>query len=173
MRWWILFLLFLATLINYMDRTIFAVLIPVIRVDLHIDMVPREDRPVFLGEFVVRTPRQPCGNSDVPRWRRIDGEVRHPEQHSDDEDHGTYVVATSLMERVEKCVKRGMGSRRPLRRERLGWWLSPLCERGARPGLSSRPVRKSEPLGLEDLLRCDASMRRPIDRFAEDAGGPM
>jgi len=37
MRWWILFLLFLATLINYMDRTIFAVLIPVIRTDLHID----------------------------------------------------------------------------------------------------------------------------------------
>jgi MFS transporter, ACS family, hexuronate transporter len=37
MRWWILFLLFLATLINYMDRTIFAVLVPVIRVDLHID----------------------------------------------------------------------------------------------------------------------------------------
>jgi ACS family hexuronate transporter-like MFS transporter len=37
MRWWILFLLFLATLINYMDRTIFAVLIPVMRVDLHID----------------------------------------------------------------------------------------------------------------------------------------
>jgi len=37
MRWWILFLLFLATLINYMDRTIFAVLIPVMRGDLHID----------------------------------------------------------------------------------------------------------------------------------------
>ncbi|HVP00869.1 MAG TPA: MFS transporter [Bryobacteraceae bacterium] len=37
MRWWILFLLFLATLINYMDRTIFAVLIPVMRSDLHID----------------------------------------------------------------------------------------------------------------------------------------
>ena len=37
MRWWILFLLFLATLINYMDRTIFAVLIPVMRTDLHID----------------------------------------------------------------------------------------------------------------------------------------
>lgn len=37
MRWWILFLLFLATLINYMDRTIFAVLIPVMRADLHID----------------------------------------------------------------------------------------------------------------------------------------
>jgi ACS family hexuronate transporter-like MFS transporter len=37
MRWWILVLLFLATLINYMDRTIFAVLIPVMRGDLHID----------------------------------------------------------------------------------------------------------------------------------------
>ena len=37
MRWWILFLLFLATLINYMDRTIFAVLIPVMRGELHID----------------------------------------------------------------------------------------------------------------------------------------
>src|SRR5579863_5983441 len=37
MRWWILALLFLATLINYMDRTIFAVLIPVMRADLHID----------------------------------------------------------------------------------------------------------------------------------------
>ncbi len=37
MRWWILFLLFLATLINYMDRTIFAVLIPIMRSDLHID----------------------------------------------------------------------------------------------------------------------------------------
>jgi ACS family hexuronate transporter-like MFS transporter len=37
MRWWILALLFLATLINYMDRTIFAVLIPVMRPELHID----------------------------------------------------------------------------------------------------------------------------------------
>ena len=37
MRWWILTLLFLATLINYMDRTIFAVLIPVMRGELHID----------------------------------------------------------------------------------------------------------------------------------------
>jgi ACS family hexuronate transporter-like MFS transporter len=37
MRWWILALLFFATLINYMDRTIFAVLIPVMRGDLHID----------------------------------------------------------------------------------------------------------------------------------------
>src|ERR1700722_14826846 len=37
MRWWILALLFLATLINYMDRTIFAVLVPVMRGDLHID----------------------------------------------------------------------------------------------------------------------------------------
>jgi ACS family hexuronate transporter-like MFS transporter len=37
MRWWILVLLFLATLVNYMDRTIFAVLIPVMRGDLHID----------------------------------------------------------------------------------------------------------------------------------------
>src|ERR1700722_5747551 len=37
MRWWILALLFLATLINYMDRTIFAVLIPVMRGDLRID----------------------------------------------------------------------------------------------------------------------------------------
>ena len=37
MRWWILGLLFLATLINYMDRTIFAVLVPVMRGDLHID----------------------------------------------------------------------------------------------------------------------------------------
>jgi len=37
MRWWVLALLFLATLINYMDRTIFAVLVPVMRGDLHID----------------------------------------------------------------------------------------------------------------------------------------
>jgi ACS family hexuronate transporter-like MFS transporter len=37
MRWWILFLLFLATLINYMDRTIFAVLYPLMRADLHMD----------------------------------------------------------------------------------------------------------------------------------------
>src|ERR1700723_3052994 len=37
MRWWILALLFLATLINYMDRTIFAVLVPVMRGDLRID----------------------------------------------------------------------------------------------------------------------------------------
>jgi ACS family hexuronate transporter-like MFS transporter len=37
MRWWILALLFFATLINYMDRTIFAVLVPIIRQDLHID----------------------------------------------------------------------------------------------------------------------------------------
>src|ERR1700722_7109282 len=37
MRWWILALLFLATLINYMDRTIFAVLVPVMRGDLHSD----------------------------------------------------------------------------------------------------------------------------------------
>lgn len=37
MRWWILALLFFATLINYMDRTIFAVLIPAMRGDLHID----------------------------------------------------------------------------------------------------------------------------------------
>ena len=37
MRWWILALLFLATLINYMDRSIFAVLVPMIRGDLHID----------------------------------------------------------------------------------------------------------------------------------------
>jgi MFS transporter, ACS family, hexuronate transporter len=37
MRWWILVLLFLATLINYMDRSIFAVLVPVMRGELHID----------------------------------------------------------------------------------------------------------------------------------------
>src|SRR5580704_2486338 len=37
MRWWVLALLFLATLINYMDRTIFAVLVPVMRGDLQID----------------------------------------------------------------------------------------------------------------------------------------
>ena len=37
MRWWILALLFAATTINYLDRTIFSVLIPVIREQLHID----------------------------------------------------------------------------------------------------------------------------------------
>jgi MFS transporter, ACS family, hexuronate transporter len=36
-RWWILSLLFFATTINYLDRIAFSVLIPVIRLDLHID----------------------------------------------------------------------------------------------------------------------------------------
>ena len=36
-RWWILGLLFLSTTINYLDRTILAVLLPVIRSDFHID----------------------------------------------------------------------------------------------------------------------------------------
>jgi ACS family hexuronate transporter-like MFS transporter len=37
MRWWILGLLFFSTTINYLDRTILAVLLPVIRDDFHID----------------------------------------------------------------------------------------------------------------------------------------
>jgi ACS family hexuronate transporter-like MFS transporter len=36
-RWWILTLLFFATTINYLDRIVFSVLIPVIRVELHLD----------------------------------------------------------------------------------------------------------------------------------------
>jgi ACS family hexuronate transporter-like MFS transporter len=36
-RWWVLGLLFFATTINYLDRIVFSVLIPVIRQDLHID----------------------------------------------------------------------------------------------------------------------------------------
>lgn len=36
-RWWILSLLFFATTINYLDRIAFSVLIPVIRVELHVD----------------------------------------------------------------------------------------------------------------------------------------
>lgn len=36
-RWWILSLLFFATTINYLDRIAFSTLIPVIRLDLHID----------------------------------------------------------------------------------------------------------------------------------------
>jgi MFS transporter, ACS family, hexuronate transporter len=35
-RWWIVFLLFLATTINYLDRIVFSVLVPVIRSDLHL-----------------------------------------------------------------------------------------------------------------------------------------
>lgn len=35
-RWWILTLLFLATTINYLDRIVFSVLIPVIREEMHI-----------------------------------------------------------------------------------------------------------------------------------------
>lgn len=35
-RWWILTLLFLATTINYLDRIVFSVLIPVIRQEMHI-----------------------------------------------------------------------------------------------------------------------------------------
>lgn len=35
-RWWILTLLFLATTINYLDRIVFSVLIPVIRDEMHI-----------------------------------------------------------------------------------------------------------------------------------------
>jgi ACS family hexuronate transporter-like MFS transporter len=54
MRWWILVLLFLATLINYMDRTIFAVLIPVMRGDLHIDApVYGKLTAAFLGAYTV------------------------------------------------------------------------------------------------------------------------
>lgn len=36
-RWWILFLLFFATTINYLDRIVFSVLIPVIRNDLQLN----------------------------------------------------------------------------------------------------------------------------------------
>jgi ACS family hexuronate transporter-like MFS transporter len=36
-RWWILALLFFATTINYLDRIVFSVLIPVIRNDLHMN----------------------------------------------------------------------------------------------------------------------------------------
>lgn len=54
MRWWILFLLFLATLINYMDRTIFAVLIPVMRSDLHIDeTIYGYLTAAFLGAYTI------------------------------------------------------------------------------------------------------------------------
>jgi ACS family hexuronate transporter-like MFS transporter len=54
MRWWILFLLFLATLINYMDRTIFAVLVPVMRTDLHIDeRIYGYLTAAFLGAYTV------------------------------------------------------------------------------------------------------------------------
>ena len=35
-RWWVLSLLFLATTINYLDRIVFSVLVPVIREDLHL-----------------------------------------------------------------------------------------------------------------------------------------
>jgi MFS transporter, ACS family, hexuronate transporter len=35
-RWWILALLFFATTINYLDRIVFAVLVPIIRQDLHL-----------------------------------------------------------------------------------------------------------------------------------------
>jgi len=37
MRWWILFLLFFATTINYLDRIVLSVLIPTIRDQMHID----------------------------------------------------------------------------------------------------------------------------------------
>jgi len=54
MRWWILALLFLATLINYMDRTIFAVLIPVMRGDLHIDnRIYGYLTAAFLGAYTI------------------------------------------------------------------------------------------------------------------------
>ena len=36
-RWWILWLLFFATTINYLDRIVFSVLVPIIRNDLHLD----------------------------------------------------------------------------------------------------------------------------------------
>jgi len=36
-RWWILALLFIATTVNYLDRIVFSVLIPVIRQDLHMN----------------------------------------------------------------------------------------------------------------------------------------
>ena len=36
-RWWILWLLFFATTINYLDRIVFSVLVPIIRSDLHLD----------------------------------------------------------------------------------------------------------------------------------------
>ncbi|MGH9665111.1 MAG: MFS transporter, partial [Bryobacteraceae bacterium] len=35
-RWWVLSLLFFATTVNYLDRTVFSVLIPVIRGQLHL-----------------------------------------------------------------------------------------------------------------------------------------
>jgi ACS family hexuronate transporter-like MFS transporter len=35
-RWWVLSLLFIATTINYLDRIVFSVLVPVIRQDLHL-----------------------------------------------------------------------------------------------------------------------------------------
>src|ERR1700678_783678 len=54
MRWWILGLLFLATLINYMDRTIFAVLVPVMRGDLHIDsQIYGYLTGAFLGAYTI------------------------------------------------------------------------------------------------------------------------
>src|SRR5258708_39122140 len=36
-RWWVLAMLFAATTINYLDRIVFSVLIPVIRKDLHLN----------------------------------------------------------------------------------------------------------------------------------------
>src|SRR5215212_322779 len=35
-RWWVLSLLFIATTINYLDRIVFSVLVPVIREELHL-----------------------------------------------------------------------------------------------------------------------------------------
>ena len=35
-RWWVLTLLFVATTINYLDRIVFSVLVPVIRDELHL-----------------------------------------------------------------------------------------------------------------------------------------
>ena len=64
-RWWVLSLLFFATTINYLDRIAFSVLIPVIRVDLHIDdiMYGRINGAfqifyaagfIFMGKFIDR-----------------------------------------------------------------------------------------------------------------------
>ena len=49
-RWWILALLFLATTINYLDRIVFAVLIPVIRKDLQLT---DEDYGYLTGAFQI------------------------------------------------------------------------------------------------------------------------
>jgi len=49
-RWWVLALLFFATTINYLDRIVFAVLIPVIRGEMHLS---NEDYGFITGAFQI------------------------------------------------------------------------------------------------------------------------